>query len=349
MNNSDAAGSPARPPSDCPSDCIPGFWRRLLSPDVKTVLLVGAGGGFDFVHGMLLYPALVQAGKKVVIGSYSFGDPNKIKGGVTFSDRPKIKLVDAGCVPDPRYGPEVGLCQFLDQHYTKTRPNKCYTYYARSFTVPLLTEFYSRLVDEHQINAVVCIDGGSDSLMAGDESGLGDPIEDAVTVAAVTQLQRPCLKEKVLVAVGFGCDRFNGVTDAATLRAISELRASGGFLGSMALERGGVGMKFYTECVRYLEKKAHFRSVIANSIVESANGAFGSDSVPRSLQRRVRPGELFLWPLMAELFAFDPSAIASRSLLCPLLVPCQTVGQCHQALHQLRDRLSREGKLRPAE
>ena len=61
---------------------LPAFLRRLADPTIKTVMLCGCGGGFDFVHSLLLYPELKRIGKSVVIGSYSFGNPNKITGEV---------------------------------------------------------------------------------------------------------------------------------------------------------------------------------------------------------------------------------------------------------------------------
>jgi hypothetical protein len=59
---------------------LPPFLRRLADPSIKTVMLCGCGGGFDFVHSLLLYPELRRLGKLVVIGSYSFGNPHRITG-----------------------------------------------------------------------------------------------------------------------------------------------------------------------------------------------------------------------------------------------------------------------------
>ena len=58
----------------------PGFWKALGDPTIRSVLLCGCGGGFDFVHGLLLIPHLRALGKQVVIGSYSFGDPERLTG-----------------------------------------------------------------------------------------------------------------------------------------------------------------------------------------------------------------------------------------------------------------------------
>jgi hypothetical protein len=77
--------------------------------------------------------------------------------------------------------------------------------------VPLLTRFYRQLVEMHSVDAIVLADGGSDSIMAGDEEGLGDPIEDAVPVTTVASLEE--LKAKVLITIGLSTDRFNHVSD----------------------------------------------------------------------------------------------------------------------------------------
>jgi Protein of unknown function (DUF1152) len=225
---------------DTPSLLLPAFARRLSDPSIRTVLLCGCGGGFDFVHSLALYPELVRLGKAVVLGSYSFGDPRRIGGDapVVFEEAGAVvKRVTAASVPDPYYGPEVHACSFLDGRYPGSSPHSAYAYYARAFTVPLLRRLYGQLVREHAVDAAVLVDGGSDSLMAGDEEGLGDPIEDAVSVAAVASLGG--LRLKALISVGLGADRYNQVSDAASLRAVAELTRAGGFLGALGLEPDG--------------------------------------------------------------------------------------------------------------
>lgn len=211
----------------------------------------------------------------------------------------------------------------------------------------MLTELYMTFIQRHNVDAIVCMDGGSDSLMAGDESGLGDPIEDAVTVTTVARL--PHLKEKILIAIGAECDRFNSVSDGATCRGMAELRARGGFSGSMAIEPTSSGLRFYGDCIDYMQRHASFRSVVSNSIVESARGSYGSETVTEPLRGRVQPDELFLWPPMSELFAFLPEAIVERRLFCNSIVDCYTVDQCYQILRQIRAKLEKERRLRPVE
>ena len=314
---------------------LPSFLKILSDPDIKNIMLVGCGGGFDFVHSMTLYPELIRMGKKVIIGSYSFGDPRKLDNSkVIFNEKGAlVKQVTDKSVPDPYYAPEVHLCNFLDSRYPEQSPHSIYAYYARSFTIGLLTKFYQQLVNTHAIDAVVLFDGGSDSLMKGDEHGLGDPIEDAVSVGAVASLTG--LKTKILISIGVGTDRFNDVSDASTLRAIAELTQMGGFLGSVSLEPTNPGFLFYRESLDAIYKghgPRGFRSVLSGAIVSATEGWFGSDKIPPNLQSRVRKGQLYLWPLMAMLWAFDLNAVAKRSLIVDWLKDCKTPGEGMMAL-----------------
>ena len=316
---------------------IPGFLRRLSDPAVRTVLLCGCGGGFDFVHGLALYPELVRLGKRVVIGSYSFGDPRRIGGEapVVFREGDAIvRRVTAASEPDSDYAPEIHVCSFLDGRYPDAAPHFAYAYYARAFTVPSLTRLYRALVARHDVDAVVLVDGGTDSLMAGDEEGLGDPIEDAVSVATVAGLDG--LRAKVLLSAGFGADRFNHVSDGASLRAVAELTALGGFLGVASLEPGTPALETYATALEHIYARQTFRSVLAGAIVSAARGWYGTGDVPPILASRVAPGQMFGWPLMAMLWGFDVDVVARRSHIAAWIRERETVMDCYVAVEEGR-------------
>jgi hypothetical protein len=320
-----------------PSLLAPRFLARLADPSIVTVLLAGCGGGFDFVHAAALYPDLVRMGKRVVWVSYSFGDPARIGGEapVVFErDGAVVKRVTARSIPDGHYGPEVHLAGFLDERFPERAPHGLLACNARRFTVPALRAFYRRLAREQNVDAAVIVDGGSDSLMRGDEEGLGDPIEDAVSVTALADLHE--IRERLLVTVGLGCDRFNQVSDAASLRAIAELTAAGGFLGAVALHEGSPAFAFYRDALDHLDARQPFRSVLSGAVISAGEGRFGRDEVPERLQKRVREGELFLWPLMAMLWGFDVRAVAARSLIAGWIREQTTVLGCHAALQDGR-------------
>merc|ERR1712062_787965 len=119
--------------------------------------------------------------------------------------------------------------------------------------------------------------------------------EDAISVASLAKLQR--LRLELLISVGFGCDRFNHVSDAASLRAVAELTASGSYRGCLAVEQGGVPLQFYRRCLEHIYARQSFQSVLAGTILNAAEGNYGSEIVPEMLRSRVQPGSCFLWPL----------------------------------------------------
>jgi hypothetical protein len=321
---------------------LPEFLGILAEPSIQSVMLCGCGGGFDFIHSLVLYPELVGLNKRIVIGSYSFGDPREIQGEapVVFDvDGVIAKRVSATSVPHAYYGPEVHACGFLDEQYPTDAPHFVYAYYARAFTVPLLRRLYQHLIEEHSIDAIVMFDGGSDSLMVGDEEGLGDPIEDCVSVTTVASLEE--VKARILISIGLGCDRFNHVSDCASLRAIGELTANGGFLGAVALSPQNEALRFYRNCLDHIYERQGFRSVIAGAIVSAGEGHFGSESVPPRLQRRVGAGELFVWPLMSMLWAFDVAKVAERSLMSKWIADKESVRDCYDAVFEERERLGK--------
>jgi hypothetical protein len=329
------------------SHLLPTFVARLADSGIRTILLCGCGGGFDFVHSLTLYPELRRLGKTVVIGSYSFGNPAKILGAVpVFEQNGAIAVrVNAANVADSHCGPEVHVCSYLDAVYPASAPHFVYAYYARAFTVPALAGLYRQFISAHSVDAIVLVDGGSDSLMVGDEEGLGDPTEDAVSVATVASLRG--LKAKVLIVVGLGTDRFNQVSDAASLRAVADLTRAGGFLGAVSLEPSAAGSVFYRGCLDHIYERQRFRSVLAGTIDSAIQGWFGRDAVPPALKQRVQPGELFFWPLMAVLWGFDVDAVARRSLIGSWIRDCRSVAECYAELHKGRSALGT--KLRDVE
>ncbi len=159
----------------------PSFMRALADPKTRNILMCGTGGGFDFCHSALLVPELKRLGKNVVFLSYSFGLISNVTAETVFSCKPEkgpfVKMVTAESKGPPNYQPEIGYCKSLDAQYPESAPHSMYTCYARDFVILTLSQVYKHIVDKHDIDTLLMIDGGSDSLMRGDEHGLGDPIE----------------------------------------------------------------------------------------------------------------------------------------------------------------------------
>lgn len=419
---------------------LPSFIQKLVNPAVKNILMCGCGGGFDFVHSMNLYPMLKALGKTIYIHSYSFGDVQWIDPRAKNAwNKPSVKIIHSSLRSHngQNYDPELNMCAFLDEQYPESAPHEIYASYARDWTVPALARFYTHLVQKHSIDAIVVFDGGSDSLMRGDESGLGDPIEDAVSVMAVNLTKAALVAEedetngeemekdstatassttnggfsissnntntnakflsnhskqstsnlhesprsnnnkmlvekrkpleKLLCAVGLGSDRYNDVSDAASLRAIAEITRAGGFRGSLSLESTSAGLVFYSKCLAFIYARQSFRSVLSGVIVASSWGHHAFD-VPTDEQavkplnsdhpgmfrfpvglQRIKQGECFLWPLMAHIWAFDIAIVAKRSWICQWIADAETVDAMYEILNRQRKQLQSSGKLRDIE
>src|ERR1700722_12408298 len=178
----------------------------------QTILLAGAGGGFDVFSGLPLYFGLRSIGKKVYLANLSF---SHLEAATGIRLAPAALKITADSIGTGGYFPEFYLSQWFCQRNEEV-PIYCFE---RVGCKPLL-EGYRAVVNPLQADAVVLIDGGTDSLMRGDEAGLGTPEEDIASIAAVDELD---VKNKFLVCLGFGVDSFHGVCHAHALEAVAEL------------------------------------------------------------------------------------------------------------------------------
>ena len=228
-----------------------------------------------------------------------------------------------------------------------------YACYARDFVPNHLFDVYKMIIEKHDIDTLLLIDGGTDSLMRGDESGLGDPIEDATSVCAAARLRT--LRHKFLISIGFvssfsfplfsfqsialkrfGADRFNGVSDGASLRAVAELTKMGGFRGSFSIELEDPGRLFYEELLDHIYQAQSFRSVLSSLILASSKGDYGV-IVPALSGGRVQEGDgAYVWPLMTMLFCFDVDVVFERSLICKWINAAESPTHAHFLLMQGR-------------
>lgn len=127
------------------------------------------------------------------------------------------------------YFPERTLAQWLELHHYPSTVHA----FARVGVQPLRAA-YRALIERYDIDAVVLVDGGTDILMRGDESGLGTPEEDLTSVAALAGIDVP---ERLIVSIGFGIDAHHGVSHGLVLENIAALERDGAFLGAPSRSR----------------------------------------------------------------------------------------------------------------
>jgi len=267
----------------------------------QNILIVGAGGGFDVFCGLPLYFWLRNAGKTVHLANLSFSELGFCEG-----ERPTASMLRV--LPNTggsaNYFPEVYLSQWLTSRFGET------PVYAieRSGVRPVVAA-YEWLIQTLHPDTLILIDGGTDSLLRGDEIGLGTPQEDMASLFAANAVKG--VERKHLVSIGFGIDTFHGVCHAHVLENVAALIEDGGYLGAWSLTRETEEFRLYREACDYAASRMPRQpSIVNGSIISAVNGWFGN----RHATKRTEGSELFINPLMAIYWAFQLEHVARRNL-----------------------------------
>jgi hypothetical protein len=267
----------------------------------SNILLVGAGGGFDVFTALPLYHHLKGLGKAVHLASLSFSELKKANG---YNPNHNVLRVDKNSGGEDFYFPERYLSEWFDVQGEEVILH-CFN---PAGVQPILT-VYKELVKQLELDTIVLVDGGTDSLMRGDEPGLGSPAEDMASIVAAHQLDLP---NKLLVVLGFGVDAAHGVCHAYVLEAMADLTANGGYLGGFSLLPGMPELKMLEDAVAHVHARMPERkSIVMGSVLAAAQGRFGNIEgiVPENTE-----ATLFINPLMSMYFGFDLDAVAQRCL-----------------------------------
>ena len=294
----------------------------------RSVLIAGSGGGFDVFAGLPVLFWLEKHGVKTTLANLTFinldgvGEPWLLPG---------LKQISADSAVSSGYAPEKHLCGWFAQ---RGAPRSIYCF-SKTGARPLRAA-YGEIIEHHHIDGLLLVDGGTDSLLRGDEQFLGTPHEDMLSLAAVRGLE---LEHKMLASIGFGIDSYHGVCHAHVLEAIAGLIASGGYLGSFGLVAEMPEVRDYLDALTHVVAQPEQRPSIVNaSIAAAAEGTFGRiDPTGRT------GGETF-WinPLMSQYWFFTVEAIARRSRYLDSLEGTETFGDVKAAL--LAYRLSTKEK-----
>jgi hypothetical protein len=275
---------------------IPPIFGRLESS--QRVLIAGMGGGFDVYCGLPLYFALREAGKEVFLANLSFAFLGQAK--ELCWELYEVRSSTQGMA---HYFPEGYLCDWFQD-----RGENVKVYAFNRTGVRTLKAAYEHLIEKLQLDTIILVDGGTDSLMRGDEADLGTPEEDMASLGAVSQLSGI---NKYMLCLGFGVDAFHGVCHAQVLEAIADLTQQGAYLGAWSLTPEMPSVQLYLEATEYVsERMPTHPSIVSNSVLDGILGRFGD--VHRT--ERTRGTELFINPLMGLYWAFDVDAVAKRNL-----------------------------------
>jgi len=300
------------------------FWSRLRRSS-KRILLSGCGGGFDIYQGIPLFFTLRKMGFDVFLANYTFCysleketafdmvyEEQNQKKNVDPDSQPLYVVVSAYKAPvesikAKTYFPEYYLSLYFKEKQKMDVP--VYTFPHVGYRP--LCKAYDTLVEKLNIDTVITIDGGTDSLMKGNECGIGTVEEDFNSIFAVEQIKNPNVKQKYLVCLGLGVDRYHGVSDVSSLRAIAELTTTKSYLGCVQC------LPYSKPCIYYREASEFSYtfmqstiSIVGSSILTSIEGKFGNEHWPGNY--RTKGSKLFINPLMSIYWIFDNHGVYER-------------------------------------
>ncbi len=297
------------------------FFKKL--EDSKTVLLAGAGGGFDVFAGLPLYFWLKRTGKTVHLAGLSFTELGFCEG-----DRPVpslLRVTPASSGP-PNYFPEVHLSQWLSGRFGETS-----VYAIERGGARTVLAAYEWLVNDLHPDTILLVDGGMDSLMRGDEAGLGTPQEDIASLLAADKVAG--VDQKLLACIGFGIDTFHGICHAHFLENVASLIKEDGYLGAWSLTQDMEEFRFYEEASAFvLARMRNNPSIVQTSIIAAAIGCFGD----HHSTNRTEGSRLFINPLMSIYWGFELQHVARRNLYLEQIAGTETYQQLSMAIEKFR-------------
>jgi hypothetical protein len=259
------------------------------------------GGGFDLFCGLPIYFELQRRGQQPHLANFSFSNVVRHKSGVRLSET--LVGVTADHKGPVVCFPEIHLARWFRERRNEETTLWCFQ---KTGVQPLLAN-YRLLVEHLAIDGILLVDGGVDSLMHGDEAELGTVVEDAVSLAAVNELDE--IPIRLIACVGFGAEQ--SVSYAHVLQNIAALAQTEHFLGSCSLTRQMEAYRQYEEAVLFVHgQQFQDPSVINASIISAAQGQYGN----YHLTEKTKGSRLWISPLMPICWFFDLPAVAERNL-----------------------------------
>lgn len=302
---------------------ITPFLDRLQG--AKNVLIAGCGGGFDVFVGMPLATHLMNQGVSVIFANLSFSNLQE-SGAIQVN--PVTWLIDMKAKELP-YFPEKWLAEWL------SKKNLFNPIYAFSKTgVRPLQDAFAQINHEHSIDLVILVDGGTDSLIFGDEPGLGTVVEDAISILAACQAAGD---RTLLAAIGFGVDHFHGVSHHSYLENVAKMIRADGYLGSFSINRQTPEADAFLDLVDHANRRQpKHRSIVCNSIASAIRGEFGNYQATG----RTNETELFINPLMSQYWTFEAQCIVSNMHFAASLMKTENFPDASAVIESIRDQLS---------
>lgn len=300
------------------------FFQELSNS--RSILLAGAGGGFDIFAGLPLFFALKKKGFEVHLANLSFSFRH---GDITGNYlTPDLVEVTARSTGNEYYFPE----GYLSKWFCRKREDQS-IYCIRPSGSQNILACYLALKKQLSFDTIILVDGGVDSVLKGDELRVGTPVEDMASLAAVIQLE---LERKFMICLGFGAE--TDVSHAHALETISGLIASNAFLGGLMLTAEMPEVKRFVEATEFVFYDMRgYESVICSSIISALEGKYGDFH----RTRRTIGTPLWINPFMQHYWFFRLEAVARSIPYLEQIKDSTSLDEVRAVIRKFRDETPR--------
>ena len=288
---------------------------NLNLPDIfgHTCLIAGAGGGFDVFAGIPIGAELYQQGRFCTYANYSSEQKGFDARGCTEDDYPECK--------NP-----------FGTNWTFGREG-----------VQNLKKGYEKIIEKYNIDTVILVDGGVDSLMRGDEEGAGTILEDFISIAAVNSLKGV---KKILACLGFGVETEENLCHYHALKNMALQAKQGNFYGSCSLTSEMESFQRYKKaCLEAWENKR--KSHIHTKIIPAVEGEFGDYHMYKDIDPKLlvkESDEYFISPLMPIYWFFNLEGVAKENLFVKQLEKSSTFTDAFAIFRQVLSSLEKKSR-----
>jgi len=212
-----------------------------------------------------------------------------------------VREITADSVAPDEYCPEL----YLSQWFREELKEEVAVYMINRTGCKPVHGAYQALVKHLQADTIVLVDGGTDSLMRGDEDKLGSPHEDMCSIGAVDMLKEVEQSKKFLCCIGFGVDYHHGVSHYLFLENVANLIREGAFYGTWSVLKEMAESKLYQSACKFSFGRMQ-TSIVSGSISAAIDGKYGNVQ----FTHRTAGSKLWINPLMSMYWCFGLPGLA---------------------------------------
>jgi len=281
----------------------------------KNILIMGMGGD-GLLAGLPIYLTLEKMGMKVNLANYTHANWD------TINQYVEVIPMASGCLgvtgnilKSSDNLPEAYLASWFKE--VKEQDVPVWTL-KRDQSVKEYSKSLSMLVGHLEIDAILLVDAGVDSIMTGDEEGSGKMMEDTLTLAAIKNVDIPI---KILSCIGFGAEVEENLSHYLALENMAKITKQGGFYGSCSVvDFMDCFNQYKKACEHVWNQLGHSNSHVQQRVINSAEGEFG-DSHMFPMEKNV---DIFISPLTSVYWFYNAEAAIFNNIIIPQIEEKET-------------------------